>query len=143
MGLERSDHLGAVLGLAFGARMVERALGDMTLPQFRVLSLIASSPERASRIAEKAAVSRPSLTGLLDGLEARGWVCRVEVHGDRRGVGLEVTDEGRAALHLAEHDVGERLEQVVSEMPAADQAVVLRGLEALGRTITAPRPALK
>jgi DNA-binding MarR family transcriptional regulator len=142
MGVEQSDRIGAVLGLAFGARMVERALGEMTLPQFRVLSLIDSSPERASRIAEKAAVTRPSLTGLLDGLEARGWVCRVEVDGDRRGVGLEVTAEGRDALRAAEANVTDRLEQVLGEMPAAEQAVVLRGLDALGRTITAPRAAV-
>src|SRR3954469_5211314 len=112
MGDERSaksEGLAAVRALAFGARVIERALDDMTLPQFRVLSLIASSPERASRVAEKAAVSRPSLTGLLDGLETRGWVRRVEVEGDRRGVGLEVPPEGRAALRAAEHAAEVRL----------------------------------
>src|SRR6476469_4863175 len=105
-----SEALVAARALAFGARVIERALDDMTLPQFRVLTLIASSPERASRVAEKAAVSRPSLTGLLDGLEARGWVRRVEVDGDRRGVGLEVTAEGRAALRAAERATETRLE---------------------------------
>ena len=65
--------------------MLERSLDDMTLPQFRVLSLIASSPERAGRIATLAGVSRPSLTGVLDGLVQRGWVRRVDVDGDRRG----------------------------------------------------------
>src|SRR5262245_64466880 len=84
-----SEGLAAVRALAFGARVIERALDDMTLPQFRVLTLIASSPERASRVAEKAAVSRPSLTGLLDGLEARGWGRRVGVRGERRGGRLE------------------------------------------------------
>ena len=58
-------------------------------------------------------MSRPSLTGLLDGLEARGWVRRVEVDGDRRGVGLEVTAEGRAALRAAERATETRLEHVL------------------------------
>ena len=55
-----------------------------------------------ARLAERAAVSRPSLTGLLDGLEARGWVQRVGVEGDRRGVSLAVTPLGSAALKHAE-----------------------------------------
>jgi DNA-binding MarR family transcriptional regulator len=143
MGDERpvveTDELAAVRALAFGARVIERALDDMTLPQFRVLTLIASSPERASRVAEKAAVSRPSLTGLLDGLEARGWVRRVGVDGDRRGVGLEVTAEGRAALRAAEHSAEARLERVLEELPADERASVLAGLNALGGAFAALR----
>ena len=50
----------AVRALAIGGRVLERSLDDMSLAQFRVLILVASSPERASRIAEKAAMSRPS-----------------------------------------------------------------------------------
>jgi DNA-binding MarR family transcriptional regulator len=134
-----SDELAAVRALAFGARLLERALDDMTLPQFRVLSLIASSPERASRIAEKAAVSRPSLTGVLDGLESRGWVRRVEVDGDRRGVGLEVTREGRAALRTAETAAQARLDHVLSEIPADQGHAVIVGLNALRGAFTALR----
>jgi DNA-binding MarR family transcriptional regulator len=134
-----SDELAAVRALAFGARLLERALDDMTLPQFRVLSLIASSPERASRIAEKAAVSRPSLTGVLDGLESRGWVRRVEVDGDRRGVGLEVTGEGRAALRAAEHAAQARLEHVLAEITADQRHAVIGGLSALGGAFAALR----
>ena len=117
-----------------GARVLERALDDMTLPQFRVMTLIASSPERANRLAERAAVSRPSLTGLLDGLEARGWVQRVEVEGDRRGVSLEVTASGSAALKQAERAMTRELEQVLGAA-GGDRARVIDGLDALGRAI--------
>ena len=115
-------------------RVLERSLTDMTLPQFRVLSVIASSPERANLIAEKAAMSRPSLTGLLDGLEARGWVQRVDVVGDRRGVSLEVTLAGAAALRTAEKAMTTELELVLRSSPE-DRAAVVQGLDALGRAI--------
>jgi DNA-binding MarR family transcriptional regulator len=119
-----------------GARVLERALGDMTLPQFRVMALIASSPERANRLAERAAVSRPSLTGLLDGLEGRGWVRRVDVEGDRRGVSLEVTREGAAALKHAELAMTRELEDVLRSAGSdRDRARVIDGLDALGRAI--------
>jgi len=140
---DRADTLTAVRALAFGARTVERALDDMTLPQFRVLSLISSSPERASRIAEKAAVSRPSLTGLLDGLEQRGWVRRVGVLGDRRGVGLEVTPEGRGALRAAERAAAEQLGVLLREVDADERGTVLEGLALLGQALARRRAALR
>jgi len=120
--------------LAMAARVLERGLDDMTLAQFRVLSLITSSPERASRIAERAAVSKPSLSGLLDGLEARGWVQRVHVEGDRRGVNLEVTRAGAAALREAEHAMTAELERVLASSPSERDAVI-NGLSALGDAI--------
>jgi DNA-binding MarR family transcriptional regulator len=121
--------------------MVERALEDMTLPQFRVLLLIASSPERASRVAEKAAVSRPSLTGLLDGLEQRGWVRRAGVDGDRRGVSLEVTPAGNAALRDAQAATVDRLQHILAELPRPERDDVLRGLATLSDAFAAARAA--
>jgi DNA-binding MarR family transcriptional regulator len=120
--------------IAFVSRRLERALGhtDMTLPQFRVLALVASSGERAGRIAEKAAVSRPSLTGLLDGLEARGWVRRIAVSGDRRGVLLEVTDAGTEALEAAEQAMAAALAELLDPAPATQRRQALQGLGALG-----------
>jgi len=127
------------LTLAIGARLLERALDEMTLPQFRVLSLVASSPERAGRIATLAGVSRPSLTGVLDGLTQRGWVRRVEVHGDRRGVSLEITDEGRAALDRAQGATGARLADVLELLDADERRAVLDGLAVLGRAFRLDR----
>ena len=118
-----------------GARVLERALDDMTLPQFRVMMMIASSPERANRLAERAAVSRPSLTGLLDGLETRGWVQRVDVQGDRRGVSLEVTPDGAAALKRAERSMAAELEKVLHASSDTDRSRVVDGLDALGNAV--------
>jgi DNA-binding MarR family transcriptional regulator len=129
----------AARAVAFAARRLERCLGEMTLPQLRVLTLVASSPERANRIAELAAVSRPSLTGLLDGLEARGWVRRVDVVGDRRGVLLEVTTAGTEALASADVAMAGALGQLLDLADPDDRAAVESGLAALGRVLVTLR----
>lgn len=125
----------AVRTLAIVSRVVERALDGMTLPQFRVLALVARAPERASRLATAAAVSRPSLTGVLDGLEAKGWVRRGEVDGDRRGVTLAVTPAGRRALDAANGAVAARLDEVLGYVDARDRQRCLDGLAVLGEAV--------
>jgi DNA-binding MarR family transcriptional regulator len=127
------------LTLAVAARLLERSLDDMTLPQFRVLAMIASSPERAGRIATLAGVSRPSLTGILDGLTQRGWVRRVDVDGDRRGVSLEITDDGRAALDRARAATGARLDEVLGHLDPGERRAALDGLRALARAFQLDR----
>src|SRR3954447_21648012 len=125
----------AVRTLALAARVLARSLTDMTLPQFRVLGLVNRAPERASHLARQAAISRPSLTGLLDGLEARGWVVRREADGDRRGVTLEVTASGRKALDAAFRAVEQRLTEVLAHVAPERRAAALDGLAALGEAI--------
>ena len=73
----------------------------------------------------------PSLTGLLDGLEARGWVERREVAGDRRGVNLQLTRAGATAFRHAERAMAAELDGVLGD----DRAAVLDGLSALSRVL--------
>jgi DNA-binding MarR family transcriptional regulator len=120
-----------VKAVAFTSRALERGLDELTLPQFRVLTLLAGSPERASRIAELAAVSRPSLTGILDGLEAKGFIRRQDVAGDRRGVQLDVTAAGRKALAKAERDATAALAELLGRLDEKGRAAALDGLAAL------------
>jgi DNA-binding MarR family transcriptional regulator len=150
VGLERqkgsatsaAELIASARAIAFASRRLERALGDMTLPQFRVLALVASSTERASRIAERASVSRPSLTGLLDGLETRGWVRRIDVSGDRRGILLEVTPAGTSALAEAELAMAGALSDLLGETTSGERSRTITGLMALStalRSQQAPR----
>ncbi len=70
------------------ARQVELAVAtvDLTLAQYRVLGVLGEGREAASRLADKLGVSRPSVTGVVDGLVVRGLVCRDPDAGDRRRV---------------------------------------------------------
>jgi long-chain acyl-CoA synthetase len=130
------------------ARQLELALAvvDLSLPQYRILTFLDAGNEAASALAEKLAVSRPSVTGVVDGLVARGMVTRVDDPADRRRVGHDLTEAGRQVLTTAEAEVNRRLSEILSHRP--DQAAAaLAGLapwqEALDSYRTARRAARK
>jgi DNA-binding MarR family transcriptional regulator len=104
------------------ARHVERAVAtvELTLSQYRVLGVLGDGREAASALADKLAVSRPSVTGVVDGLVARGLVRRGQADGDRRRVDIDLTDAGRVLLAAADAAVDERLDRIlelVRELP--------------------------
>jgi long-chain acyl-CoA synthetase len=101
------------------ARQVELAAAtvDLTLSQYRALSLLAEGKEAASALADKLAVSRPSVTGVVDGLVVRGLVERHHDDGDRRRIGLDLTSEGARLLAAADDEIKRRLEDVASHGP--------------------------
>jgi long-chain acyl-CoA synthetase len=97
------------------ARQVERAVStvDLTLAQYRVLGVLGDGCEAASRLADKLSVSRPSLTGVVDGLVARGLVRRDHDPSDRRRIDVGLTDAGRIVLEQADAAVDDRMERIV------------------------------
>lgn len=120
MASEVSPHVGHTIARL--ARNVELAVAtvDLTLSQYRVLSILGEGREAASALAEKLAVSRPSVTGVVDGLVARGLVRRDHGGEDRRRVDVDLTDAGRDLLVRADAAVDQRLErirQLLSEIP--------------------------
>ena len=97
---------------------VAAATVDLTLSQYRALSLLADGKEAASALADKLAVSRPSVTGVVDGLVARGLVERHhDDDGDRRRIGLHLTADGARLLNAAEEEIERRLNDVASHGP--------------------------
>lgn len=108
--------------LARLARQVELAATtvDLTLAQYRVLGILGEGREAASKLAEKLAVSRPSVTGVVDGLVTRGLVERSNDDSDRRRVDVQLTDLGRQTLAQVDAEVQRRLDEVAAhgEEPA-------------------------
>lgn len=98
------------------ARHIEVALAsaDLTLPQYRLLVHLAEGKEAASALADKLAVSRPSVTGVVDGLVARGLVSRQHEDADRRRVAHELTDAGRLVLAQADDEVQRVLDEIAA-----------------------------
>ena len=125
----------AVRALALAARSLERAAGELTLAQYRVLAFVASGHERASLVAEGLALAKPTVTATVDWLVERSMLTREAVTGDRRSVRLAVTPGGVAALRAAEQSMGVRLEQVLEY--AEDRASLLHALGDLDNALAA------
>src|SRR5438876_4863538 len=100
--------------LARLARVLERACVDLTLPQYRVLALVATGSERATHLAGELALTKPTVSAMVESLVERGLVERASVSGDRRAVRLTVTPAGRRALRAAEDAMRTRLETVIT-----------------------------
>ena len=81
----------AARALALAARSLERAAGrvDLTLAQYRVLALIAAGDERASLLADRLAVAKPTITAVVDGKN----IPEAEVI-DQDSFGLDVYSDG-------------------------------------------------
>lgn len=71
---------------------------ELTLPQYRVLGRLAVGDERAGLLAQRLAVSKPTMTVLIDSLVERGLVTRETAPDDRRAVTLSITAAGRSAI---------------------------------------------
>jgi long-chain acyl-CoA synthetase len=130
---------------AWLSKRVEVALGtvDLTLPQFRVLGILAEGSSAASGLADRLAVRRPSITALIDGLVARGLVDRRQEEDDRRKVALRLTKEGERILDEADRAVDGYIASLAGYLPTKEEAMALRSLELWGRAMAASREAPK
>jgi long-chain acyl-CoA synthetase len=130
---------------AWLSKRVEVALStvDLTLPQFRVLGILAEGSSAASGLADRLAVRRPSITALIDGLVARGLVDRRQEEDDRRRVALRLTREGERILDEADRAVDEYIASLAGYLPSKDEAMALRSLELWGRAMAASRETPK
>ena len=121
--------------LARLARILEHSCGDLSMPQYRLLALVNEGGERASAIAGRLALSKPTITAAVDGLVERGLVTRGEVEGDRRAVRITITAAGRRALAAAEDAMADRLAGVLAH--CEDRRAVEHALGDLGRALDA------
>jgi DNA-binding MarR family transcriptional regulator len=128
--LHRAARTIALLG-----RVLERAAGDLTLAQYRVLAMVSAGDERASLLAGRLAITKPSVSAVVDGLVERGYLAREPVDGDRRAIRLRITTDGTKALGAAEAAMAERLEPLVDALD--DQAGFVEDLDQIAAVLRA------
>jgi DNA-binding MarR family transcriptional regulator len=119
-----------LLTVARLARLFEQHCGDeLTLSQYRTLGSLSGGDERASTLARRLAMPKPTLTALVDGLVDRGYVTRERSPEDRRVVRLSITAEGRAARARADRHLGRLFADLLERCPDPD--AVLAALDGL------------
>jgi DNA-binding MarR family transcriptional regulator len=113
------------------ARQVEVALDPLELSpaQYRMLVQIARGTDASSSLAQKLAVSAPSVTSVVEALVQRGALERAHSAADRRRIALALTEYGRGLLGTAEEALHERLRAIADEL--ADEALVSGAMSAM------------
>jgi DNA-binding MarR family transcriptional regulator len=120
----------AIRALARMARQLERSSGDLNLAHYRVLAAVADGDERASRVAERLALGKPTVSAAVESLTKRGLLSREDAADDRRATKLALTPSGRLALATVEEEMLGRLTDLCSRTP--DPAAVVNALAQLG-----------
>ena len=131
MDTERPAGSGPLAGrtVARLGRHVEVALSrvDLTAAQYRALVQLDEGAEAPTSLATELAVTKPSITGVVEGLLQRGLVDRTASVQDRRRISVNLTDEGRRVLGMADQAVNARLDEILAEI--GDPQAALAGLE--------------
>jgi DNA-binding MarR family transcriptional regulator len=80
----------------------QHARHNLSRGKFVLLTQLIETSEASllpSEFAERAGVTRASVTSLLDGLERDGLVTRQHDEVDRRKIGVQISDKGRALMN--------------------------------------------
>ena len=104
---------------------------ELSLDEYDVLYTLTSSPGGTARIRdlqERSLLTQPSLSRMVDRLEAAGLGRRSPGEGDRRGVAVALTDEGRRLQRLVGGRHVRSIDRVVGEALDADELATLRAL---------------
>lgn len=128
----RSPELEAVRVLARLSRLLERGTGELSLAHYRVLAAVADGHERASRVATRLALGKPTISASVDALCRRGLLTR-DAAEDQRAATLRITPAGLDVLAEVDAGLVARLEAVLAEV--ADPAATLAAIEALGAAL--------
>jgi DNA-binding MarR family transcriptional regulator len=86
-------------------------------------------------VARRLMVTPAVVTGLIDRLEKRGYVRRVNSSGDRRRVNLALTPEGREAAKKAEERLIDEVGAKMANFSADELKTLDRGLALLERVV--------
>ena len=114
---------------------VTRAAGEnrLSLRQLSALTMIESEKTTLGDVARRLMVTPAVVTGLIDRLEKRGYVRRINSTDDRRRVLLALTDEGRSAAETVSYLLQQEMAAALSGFSASD-------LEQLDRSLSRLRP---
>ena len=123
--------LQALIGIA--AQSVVEVEDRVTLPQLRVLVLIASrGPMNLNALAETMGIHASNASRSCDRLVAAGLLRRTESSLDRRNLVLELTEEGRGLIRTLIEHRREAIEAVLVQVPESRRRALVNAMRAFG-----------
>jgi DNA-binding MarR family transcriptional regulator len=112
---------------------------DLTWTGFVVLWVVWIWDGMETRhVAESAAISKATLTGVVRTLETRGWITRTTDTQDRRLVRLQLTEAGVALMEKLYPQFNAVESEIVSGLSARNVADLTRNLRAIVTAIEEP-----
>jgi DNA-binding MarR family transcriptional regulator len=123
----------AVLAVSRLSRIVERASDELSSADYRVMSAIAGGEARASRLASRLLLGKPTISSTVDSLSKRGLVVKSTVESDNRAIELSLSDEGAELFTRMEGRMVRQLELLAARTPNPEQ--VIESLGWLGAAI--------
>jgi DNA-binding MarR family transcriptional regulator len=130
---ELSPAVEAVRALARAGRLLERASDELNPAHYRVLSAVASGDQRASRVAARLALGKPTVSAAVEALCQRGLLARSKVDADQRAAALSLTAAGQDILERVEAAMTKRLTDLCARTPDSDR--LLESLVWIGAAI--------
>jgi DNA-binding MarR family transcriptional regulator len=109
--------------------------GDLSLRQLSALYIIRHESATLGEVARRLMVTPAVVTGLIDRLEKRGYVRRINEPGDRRRIHLALTDEGRSRSVDVENSLVADIAERIASLNPRDMEALERGLEILDRVV--------
>ena len=134
---ELAQELGVVLALASDG-FLRRAIlpKEMSLTQALALNTLRDlGPQRVTDLAQLEGVRQPTCTGLVNAMEAEGWVQRCVDEADKRVVLVELTEAGYAVLDSMSDARAAVLDRYLGVLSESDRDTLAAALPGLSRLI--------
>jgi len=94
--------------------------GDLSMAQYRTLLYLMGGARRAGELAAANAVTKPTVSAMINSLREQGWVLDVVDPSDGRVAKVELTASGRARVAEFESTLADRLEDLVPGIDPGD-----------------------
>lgn len=129
----------ALLGVV--ARSVAEALESVTLPQFRVLVVLASSgPTPIGALAAKLGSTPSTFSRFLDRMEEAGLVARQPSPGSRREVLVALRPRGATIVEDATQRRRGAMAEILARLDTAQRGALASALDAFSHAAEEPAP---
>jgi DNA-binding MarR family transcriptional regulator len=130
----------AAIHLLRRLRRVDDATG-LSAPQLSALSVVVfAGPISLGDLAAAEQVRPPSMTRIVNELEADGHVVREGYEADRRVVRLRATPKGKRLMQAGRSSRVKRLASWLAHLERDELADLARAVTTLERVLTVPRP---